>query len=143
MSSQEKNKQGKIVGIIVGAIVFGLVSYGVKSFFKKDIIDEFKDAVTEMNAEMPRKVDEYTRLDSVALIGKSKFMYYYTMKDLNTVAVSTDTVKKYMKLEIVKTLRVSPDMKPFRENNFTLSHNYFDEQGELLFDIIATPTDYK
>lgn len=143
MSSQEKNKQGKIVGIIVGAIVFGLVSYGVKSFFKKDITTEMKKVVKEMNASTPTVIDEYTRLDSVALTAKTKFEYYYTVKGMNTSVNDLDEVRKTIKSSIISGLKGSPDMEPFRKNSITLGYNYFNEQGELLFDIVAAPSDYK
>ncbi|AXG71905.1 hypothetical protein KORDIASMS9_04163 [Kordia sp. SMS9] len=144
MSSQEKNKQGKIIGFIVGAIVFGLVSFGLKSCFFGDVTTEMKKVVNEMNAETPTVIDEYTRLDSVALTGKKKFEYYYTIKGATTFAKSnTEMMRKTMKGAIITELKSNPDMNAFSRNNITLGYNYFNEQAELILDLEIKAEEYK
>lgn len=144
MSSQEKNTSGKIIGLIVGAIVFGIVSFGMKSCFFGDVTTEMKKVVKEMNADAPTMIDEYTRLDSVALTGEKKFQYYYTIKGATTFAKSnTHMMRKTMKKAIIVELKSNPDMNVFSQNNITLGYNYFNEQTQLILDLEIKAEEYK
>ena len=102
-----------------------------------------KKVVQEINASTPTIVDEYTRLDSVALTGKTKFEYYYTVKGVDTSIDDFDPIRNTLKSASISNLKGNSDMKAFRENDITMGFNYYNEQAELLFDFIVTPTDYK
>ncbi|PTX62792.1 hypothetical protein C8N46_102192 [Kordia periserrulae] len=117
MSSEEKNKSSKIIGIIVGAIVFAAVSFSVKSCFLGDVTEEVKKVVKEMNAKTPMMVDEYTRLDSVALTSDRKFEYFYTISGMEITDDIVETVRKNIKSTVVSQLKTNPDMEAFRKNN--------------------------
>lgn len=138
----QSDKKSNISKTIVGIVVFGVVIFGVKHFFKQDIASELKKAAKEINAQAPMMVDEYTRLDSAAAVGKTELMYYYTVKDIEKSEVNIDTIKKYMKEAVIEDLRLKPEIKAFRENNITLGYNYYDKNGDLIFDLKATPKDY-
>jgi len=132
------------MGLIVGAIVFGLVSFGLKSCFNGDITSEIKKVVKQMNAAAPTQIDEYTRLDSVALTGEKKFEYYYTIKDATTLAeANIGIMRKTMKKAIIAELKKNIEMIPFSRNNITIGYNYFNEQAELIIDLEIKAEEYK
>lgn len=137
------NKKSKTIATIVGVIVFALVSYGVKQLLQKDIASELKDAAKELNAEAPMVIDEYTRLDSAAAVGKTKLIYYYTLKAVEKSEIDLDTMQKYMKQAVVEGFESNPEMKAFRDHDITLSYNYYDKNGELIINVETTPEDYK
>ena len=144
MKEEENKKQkGKSFGIIVGIIAFAVSYLGVQYFFKKDVASELNNAVIELNKQAPVQVDEFTRLDSAASVGKTKFIYYYTLVNSLKAEVDLDTVNKYTKPAIIKSVKESDDLKPFRKNNITLDYSYFDKNGEFVMNIAVTPDLYK
>ncbi|KAB8153067.1 hypothetical protein EZY14_011855 [Kordia sp. TARA_039_SRF] len=144
MSSQEKNKSSKIIGIIVGAIVFTVVSFGLKSCFLGDIKSEMKKVVKEMNANAPTMIDEYTRLDSVALTAEKKFEYYYTIKGATTFSENnSQMMRKTMKNAIISELKGNSDMRIFSSNDITLGYNYYNEQAALILRLEIMAEEYK
>lgn len=143
MHKEEKSKKRKITGTIVGMIVFALTYYGVQQLFKKDLESELKSATLELNKQTPIKIDQYSRLDSASTIGKTNFIYYYTLIDIEKAEVNLDTVNKYIRPNIIQNVKSSPELKIFRDNNITMDYKYYDKNGEFAIEISVTPQLYK
>ena len=143
MGKDEKSKKGTIVGLIVGIIAFALSYYGVQQLFKKDIGSELENIALELNKQLPMRIDEYTRLDSTATKGKSSFIYYYALFDLEKSEVNLDTVNKYIRPRIIEDVKNSPELRYFRDNKVTLEYKYFDKEGVYVMEISVTPELYE
>tara|TARA_B100000809_G_C14776202_1_gene401277 strand:+ start:70 stop:507 length:438 start_codon:yes stop_codon:yes gene_type:complete len=143
MNKENKSKKGKTIGIIVGMIFFALTYYGSQQLFKKDLESELKNAALELNKLTPIKVDQFSRLDSASTIGKTNFIYYYTLIGLEESEVNLDTVNKYIRPNIIENVKNNPDLKIYRENNITMDYKYYDKNGKFALDISVTPDLYK
>lgn len=143
MKETQPLKKGKVVGILVGMIAFALSYYGVQQLFKKDLASELKNAASTLNKQVPIQVDQYTRLDSAASKGKTNFMYYYTLLELEKSEVNLDTVNKYLKPSIIENVKNNPDLKAFREKGIIMDYNYYDKNGSSVLEISVTPELYK
>ena len=143
MNEEKKSTKGKIVGLIIGAIAFAVSYYGVQQLFKNDLESELKDAASELNKQTPLEIDEFSRLDSASSKGKTNFIYYYTLFDLEKSEVNLDTVNKYIRPSIIENVKNSPELKVFRNNNIIMDYKYYDKNGEFATEISVTPELYK
>ena len=142
MTTQPTPNKNKLIGIIIGMIAFALASYGVKQLFEKDIESELRDAAAGLNKQTPMRIDEYTRLDSATTIGKTDFIYHYTLTNVNPEDIRVDTINKYFKPRIIENVKASPDLKIFRDNHITMGYNYYDSNGQKVTEIAVSPDLY-
>lgn len=143
MEQNKPTKKGKLMGMIVGAIAFAISFYVVQQFFKSDLELDLKKVATEFNKKGPQQIDQFTRLDSVSSIGKTNFVYYYTLIDMEKSEVNLDTVNKYVRPSIIENIKNSPELKIYRDNNITMDYKYYDRNGAFVLDIAVTPELYK
>ena len=143
MSKKEKSKKGKVIGMIVGAITFAISYYGVQQLFKKDFESELKNAALELNKQTPMQIDQFSRLDSASSKGKTNFIYYYTLIEVEKSEVNMDTVNKYIRPNIIESVKNNPDLKPYRDKNVSLDYKYYDNKGVFVMEINVTPDLYK
>ena len=143
MAKEENSKKGTILGLVVGIIAFALSYYGVQQLFKKDVGSQLENIALELNKQLPMRIDEYTRLDSTATHGKTSFIYYYALFDLERSEVNLDTVNKYIRPRIIEDVKNSPELQYFRDNKITLEYQYFDKVGVFVMEILVTPELYK
>ena len=100
--NKEKSNKGTMVGFGVGAIVFALSFFGMQQLFKPNLESELREVALELNKQMPMQIDEYMRLDSASSKGKTNFIYYYTLIDIDKTEVNLDTVNKYIRRGLSK-----------------------------------------
>lgn len=143
MKKEEKTKKGQTIGIIVGIIVFALTFYGVQQLFTKDLESELQSAALELNKQTPIQIDEYMILDSASTEGKTNFIYHYTLFDHDKSEVNLDTVNKYIRPGVIETVRNSPELKEFKDNDIIMDYRYYDRNGIFVTEISVTPDLYK
>ena len=139
----EKENKGKKFGVIIGLIAFAITFAGVKYLLKKDIASELKKGAIELNKISPQQIDNYTRLDSASSIGKTNFIYHYTLLQVQKSEIHKDTLRKYAEPDILKGVKEEPSLKIFRENNIIMDYNYYDKNGDFVLKISITPEMYK
>ncbi|MDR2955072.1 MAG: hypothetical protein LBV43_08320 [Prevotella sp.] len=107
-----------------------------------NIDDQLKKIAQEANAQCPKMLDQWTRLDSCAVYPGKKYTYYHSV--INDAKITDTTLfKTNLKPQIISIVRTNPDMKFFRDNDVTLNYRYNDEKGNYIFSITATPEEYK
>lgn len=139
----EKSKKQQTVAVIVGILVFAVSFYGVQQFFKNDFESELKSAAVELNKQTPMPVDEYMRLDSAATIGKTNFIYYFTLYNIEKAEVHLDSVTKYIRPGVIANVKNTPELKIFRDQDVSMDYRYYDKNGEFITEIAVTPDLYK
>lgn len=102
-----------------------------------------KKAALELNKQAPMKIDQFSRLDSASTIGKTNFIYYYTLTEIEKSEVNLDTVNKYIRPNIIENVKNSPELKVYRDNNITMDYKYYDKNGKFATEISVTPELYK
>lgn len=130
-----------LAGIVFGIAVMALVQH---FFFKPPSFDkQLMQVASELNKTCPVMVDSETQLDNtIALPGKT-FQYNYTL--INTVKDSVDiaNLEAYMKTSILNTIKTSPDLKTFRDNDVIMTYSYKDKNSVHLLKMTFTPDQYK
>ncbi len=143
MEQNKENKKGKTVGIIVGAITFAITFFAVQQFFKSDVASELKKVASDFNTQGPMQLDQSLRLDSMGSIGKTNFIYYYTLLEIEKSEVNLDTVNKYVRPSLIENIKTSPELKIYRDNKITMDYKYYDKNGAFAMEIAITPELYK
>lgn len=141
----EKTNKVKLIGLIVGAITFGLFYFAVQQiFFKPPSFDKIMmHAASELNKMCPIMVDEYTRLDNAVALPGNIFQYNYTLVDITKDEVNLDTVRKYIDTGIINNVKTNPDLKIYRDNKTTMAYYYKDKDGVFVHKLLVTPDLYK
>ena len=139
-----KSKKDIIIQSISFAATFGIAFFAVQYFFfdNKNLEDQLADAAREVNNISPKMVDEYSRLDSASAVSDQVFKYHYTLVNMSKQEVNTDTVEKYIRPGIIENVTSSPELKDFRDNNITMSYNYYDKNGKFILNIDVSPGMY-
>ena len=99
-----------------------------------------------MNKMTPQLLSEGVRLDSVSATQNKTLQYSYTLTDDVKEELKTEEINEYKsaaKEEALKSIRNSPDMKNFRDNNVTLKYVYYDKNGKPTTDFSVSPSEYK
>jgi hypothetical protein len=138
-----KGKRNKILGTIVGIVVFGLAYVAAQQFFKSPSFDKaLMEAAGELNKSCPFMVDQDTRLDNAMALPRNIFQYNYTLVNLDKSDVNIDTVKKYFEPVLINNVKTNPDLKLYRDNKVTMAYNYKDKNGVFVLKINITPDVY-
>lgn len=140
---EASKKKEKAIGVIAGMIAFAVTSYGVQQLFKKDLASELRSAAQELNKQGPLPVEQFTRLDSASANGKTNFIYYYTLGDLDKSEVSLESVNSYIRPNVIENVKKSPDLKYFRENSAEMDYRYYDRSGAFVIEIAVTSDLYQ
>jgi hypothetical protein len=144
-TQKSKIDKKNIIGAVIGAIIFSLVSIGVKQLFvKSPSYDKvLMQVASELNKTCPIMVDEYLQLDNSIALPGNVFQYNYTLVDIIKSDVNIDTLKKYFEPSIITNIRTNPDLKFFRDNKTTMAYYYKDKNGEFVYKFSVTPDQYK
>jgi hypothetical protein len=137
--------RNKIIGVIVGAIVFAVTSFAVSDFFsKKPTLDKaLMLAASELNKTCPIMVDAETRLDNAMALPNNRFQYNYTLINRSAEELDTVQIHKSVDTQIINNVKTNPDLKIYRENNVTMAYYYKDKNGKYLMKLNVTPELYK
>lgn len=140
----EKPKKDLIIQTLSFAITFVIAFFAVQYFFFDDrnLEEQLTDAAREVNNISPKMIDEYSRLDSASTVSDQIFKYHYTLINMTKKEVNSDTVEKFIRPGIIENVKTSPDLKDFRDNNITMSYNYYDKNGDFVLHIDVTPDLY-
>lgn len=107
-----------------------------------DVDSQLKKIAKEANAECPKMLDEWTRLDSCAAHPNKSYSYYHTVVNEGLI-LDADKFKVSFKPIIISIIRTNPAMKYLRENEVTLHYYYTDEVNKNQTIIVVTPEEYK
>lgn len=95
--------------------------------------------------ECPKPVDPYTVEDSAVYdIGSRTLCCYYTVEgDLDNVELYTEDAVSDVRDIMLKNLKSSIQMKPYKDEGISFRHDYRSKQtGETLVLLHFTPEDY-
>ncbi|MGD1319377.1 hypothetical protein [Chryseobacterium sp. 2R14A] len=128
-------------------ISLAMVVLTLSSCKKEDIAGkELKEAAANMNKMTPQLLSEGVRLDSVSATENKTLKYCYTLTDDVKEDLKPEEINDYKsaaKEEALKSIKNSPDMKNFRDNNVTLKYVYYDKNGKPTTDFSVSPSEYK
>ncbi|MDQ0592593.1 hypothetical protein QFZ37_000962 [Chryseobacterium ginsenosidimutans] len=108
--------------------------------------DELKEVALSMNKMTPQILSDGIRLDSVSAQPNKTLKYNYTLTDDVKENVSPEEIenfKKEAKEGALKVIKVSPEIKEFRDRDVTMEYVYYDKNGKKTTDFKITPAEYK
>lgn len=132
-----------LIFICAFAIAFAIAFYASRQYFSKDQESELQQTVDEMNRKTPMKVDEITRLDSVAARGNTDILYYYTLPETEIAEINADTINKYVRPVIIDNAKSNPGLEIFRKKKITMNYLYYDKNGEFIEEVAVRPEMYQ
>lgn len=103
--------------------------------------NQLKKIAKEATEKCPIMLDKWTRLDSCAALPGRTYKYYHTIQELEVT--DTTLFKTQFEPQILSLVKMSPDMKFFRENEVSLLYQYNDQNKKYLFTISINPDQYK
>lgn len=131
----------KDISLVCFAVLMLLCSCGKESFEER-VSREVKDFNEK---EAPKRVDQYTTMDSMTWnIQKRTITYYYTMSGIaDDPTLITDEVKEAMHDQLLDNIRVSIQLKPYKEQGLNFEYKYFSKKsGKTLYRARFTTKDY-
>lgn len=148
---KEKNKLS-LKQIIVIGIFTGLGTVGGKfafDYFTTGSIAEHSkiekslmQVANEMNQNLPLVLDQHTRLDTTIASSGRKFVYQYTILNINPSSLNKEQFIQTMKPRLINQYETKEDMKTFRDMNVELTYSYLSEAGDELVAITISPQDF-
>lgn len=108
--------------------------------------EEIKAVVERISAQLPAEMGNGS-IDKVEFIPDKGLYIYMTNQDKNVVkkdnAELYAEVREQMKSLIIKDVKRNKMWAVFRKHSVTIHYKMNDTSGEVLFDIVITPEDYK
>ena len=148
---KEKNKLS-LKQIIVIGIFTGLGTVGGKFAFnyfttgsiaeQSKIEKSLMQVANEMNQNLPLVLDQHTRLDTTIASSGRKFVYQYTMLNIDPSSLNKEQFIQTMKPRLINQYETKEDMKTFRDMNVELTYSYLSEAGDELVAITISPQDF-
>lgn len=138
----ENMRFNKVLAIAFCGILFAFFAC------KRETKDESWKRIFEQytEKECPKFVDPCTRLDSASYdIETRTLSYFYTVQDEldNESIYSNEDMTSSFHDTILKGLRGSLQMKPYKDEGITFCYDYYSiSSGKKLFNLTFTPEDY-
>ncbi|WP_044620360.1 hypothetical protein [Gynuella sunshinyii] len=129
------NGKKKLVGFIVGAVVGLLVNFSVGVFagYNNAKFDSIAEAVEASNANLPRMIDDETRLDSVAIDQTAK-QYYFRMSlvDFEKQEIDLEFLEEnFVEFTKPSTCEIT-EFQVFFSEGYTINYVYSDKTAQLV-----------
>ena len=141
-SGQVTAINSKSVNIGSMFIKFGIIAAAfIGPFIFKELkaIDFAAEYAKTVSAECPVQIDEYTRLDSASSSWHKVFLNYTFTTDDEV----TEDLPENIKQNFIDNLKVNNWDSYFYERTTWFMLNYFDLDGNQLFQVKIVPIDYK
>ena len=149
---------GVVTAVVVVLLAMGVgklaVRAGVEALSDRMTDDELSAAVTAINQEPPRMVDELTRLDRMSSGPGRVLTYHYTLVSYYEPVANPDgLINPYDRIDplgirtdldgykarLTQHACESPSARSFLADNVTIVYHYNDANGRKFFDVTIPP----
>lgn len=130
-------KKSLLVAIISFMIV-GFTSCGNENSRQQRFDSEVKMA----NAACPMVLDDYTVIEKIEGAPNYTIKYCAKIKELDP-SLFADVDKDELKENLLSSLKSHAGFNMLKEFDYSYLYEYRHENGELLYEILITPEDYK
>jgi len=124
--------------------VSALISFAagvINPFAKPSMSHAISACYVEANRNLPRMVDEYTRLESIcpdAPDGRT-VIYKNTVVGIDLGKFDMDKLKASMLDKMTKSYKNGKGMEAFRRHSMTVKYQYFDLKGAMVMEFTIDP----
>lgn len=140
-------RQMIIIGVFTGlGSVGGKIGY---NYFTSGSISEptsiqktLVRIANETNKSLPMLLDQYTRLDTTIAGGENRFIYLYTLLDVDISSLNKDEFTSQMKPNLINSYKTLAAMDAFRKMDVEITYTYRSEKGVEFTSITISPKDF-
>lgn len=97
---------------------------------------------SQTNQSLPMMLDRHTRLDTTLAAGGNRFIYMYTLVDIDPGALNPELFAAEIKPNLINSYQTHADMEAFRAMNVALTYSYRSEEGIELLQVTISPDDF-
>jgi hypothetical protein len=108
----------------------------------RSLVPMLTEITEELNATLPKQIDENTRMDTSTVGPGKKLTYFYTILDTASIKLTSVEFSEALRPQLIDSYRTNPKMFELRENDFTVCFCYRDESGTIFANIEITPSDF-
>ena len=139
-----KEQKARYIGFVAFAVFFVLAYWLVTGPLssKPSVEEQLRMLSSGLSGKCPMMVDDITRIDSVRSEG-IVLTYYYTLTGVDKGMGDFSEAGKQISGQILEQVKTNPEMKTLRESQVTFGYVYYDQNGNLLFELEITPEQYK
>ena len=148
---QHRAKTTILPGLIGAGLSAGILclmlAIAIPSFLKyreaslNRATDALQRLADQTNKQLPVMADPETRVDRIAVIAPNLIEYQYTLVNAEIDQFDAEQFALEAQPEIVEYYRTSGQFKMFRENRISVRFAYYDKNGSLITNIVASPDD--
>jgi len=105
---------------------------------------QLEGIANKMNDSCPMQLNSETVLQSVEASSDFTLTYNSTIKGVTAEEYRQsfdDYFLKVLKQNMLSALMYSPEYNYVTKNEFSLSYNYYDEDGDFIYNVLITPAD--
>jgi len=138
-----KNKS-KRKGFIIGAAIGIMLDFsaGVVAGYLQAETRAIDKAVENSNKELPKMIDEETRLDVASIDQKGKdYILNMTLVNLSLSEIDVNFIDETFEQSIKPSTCESAAFKVFFAENYAINYVYSDKSGQLVRKYTVKPTD--
>ena len=133
----KKNKTGKIILLVVGAMI--VVWGGSYVFFQFVFIKKATHQLMELNAknlnsQCPHMTDKLTRIDGARVLGDTAFEYLYTL-NMDKSAVDKNLIITNLTSTLTEIVKNANELNFLKQEKITFIYTYRAKDGAFLFSI--------
>ena len=96
----------------------------------------------ETNKSLPMLLDQYTRLDTTIAEGENRFIYMYTLLDVDINSLDEGEFRSKMTPNLINSYKTVADMDAFRKMDVEITYTYRSEEGVQFTSITISPKDF-
>lgn len=96
-----------------------------------------QDAARQTNLQLPKMLDDKTRLDRLIVLDTKNVKYQVTIISSDKKDIDIEKFISIMKPHLNKIYRTNPQFKIFRDNGIGVLYEYYDKNGILFAAIHA------
>jgi hypothetical protein len=136
----KKKAKGFIIGVVIGFVLNFLA--GVTAAYLQAETRAIDEAVEKSNMNLPKMLDEDTRLDSASIDQKSKNYYLFaTLVNLTFSEIDTAIIDEHFKQNIKPTTCTNSTLRLFFTEGYSINYVYKDKSGSIVREYAIAPTD--
>ena len=106
------------------------------------VINQLRNAATEINRSCPVQVDAGTRLDSAQVLSDTELQYNYSLISATREEFDVAKLEAITKPMLIDAVKTNTALADLRDHSITIVYNYRDKDGQFLLKIPVTPSDY-
>jgi hypothetical protein len=120
-----------LLGIFINRTIQGQIPF-----------DTLKSSIEKVNKTLPKRIDAYTRMDSIHAIRPDLVHYYGTISNMNLTDERIFQLKQFQESRILHAIQTEDRFKVFRDSKVKVIYEYNDSNGVFLFSFLLTPDKY-